>query len=87
MLTQWVKYQKDYQYKKGKVQIMSNNPDTYLLYECMNKVYFTVRMKVCLDSIIDEKLLYEAAQEAISRLPYFSIASMTSTRAGRCLET
>ena len=49
------------------------NPDIYLLYEYMEKVPFTVRMKVCLDSMIDEALLTEAAQEAICRFPYFSV--------------
>ena len=52
---------------------MTNNPDIYLLYEYMEKVPFTVRMKVCLDVPVDAEVLTDAAQEAISRLPYFSV--------------
>lgn len=52
---------------------MKHNPDIYLLYEYMEKVPFTVRMKVCLDAPVDAALLTEAAQEAIGRLPYFSV--------------
>lgn len=52
---------------------MGHNPDIYLLYEYMEKVPFTVRMKVCLDAPVDAALLTEAAQEAIGRLPYFSV--------------
>lgn len=52
---------------------MSRNPDTYLLYEYMEKIPFTVRFKVCLDERVDEKLLNEAAQEAIERFPYFRV--------------
>ena len=52
---------------------MNRNPDTYLLYEYMKKIPFTVRMKACLDAEIDGKLLYEAAQEAITRFPYFRV--------------
>lgn len=32
---------------------MSKNPDIYLLYEYMEKVPFTVRMKVLLDAPVD----------------------------------
>ena len=39
----------------------------------MEKVPFTVRMKVCLDAPVDAALLTEAAQEAIVRFPYFSV--------------
>ena len=49
------------------------NPDTHLLYEYMNKLPFTVRMKIRLDAPIDATLLDEAAQEAIVRFPYFSV--------------
>ncbi len=49
------------------------NPDTHLLYEYMNKLPFTVRMKVRLDAPVDAVLLNEAAQEAIVRFPYFSV--------------
>ena len=52
---------------------MSHNPDIYLLYEYMEKVPFTVRMKVCLDALVDAALLTEAVQEAIGRFPYFSV--------------
>ncbi len=52
---------------------MSKNPDRYLLYEYMDKVPFTVRMKVLLDTPVDRAMLTDAAQEAIGRLPYFSV--------------
>ena len=39
----------------------------------MEKVPFTVRMKVLLDAPVDGALLTDAAQEAIGRLPYFSV--------------
>lgn len=52
---------------------MSKNPDIYLLYEYMNKLPFTVRIKVQLDSPVDAEKLSEAAQEAITRFPYFSV--------------
>lgn len=52
---------------------MKHNPDIYLLYEYMEKVPFTVRMKACLDVPVDAALLTEAAQEAIVRFPYFSV--------------
>ena len=52
---------------------MKHNPDIYLLYEYMEKLPFTVRMKVCLDAPVDAALLTEAAQEAIGRFPYFSV--------------
>ena len=52
---------------------MTRNPDIYLLYEYVDKVPYTVRMKVCLDAPVDAALLAQAAQEAIGRLPYFSV--------------
>ena len=52
---------------------MSNNPDSYLLYEYMEKLPFTVRFKVQLDAPVDAELLDKAAQEAIKRFPYFSV--------------
>lgn len=52
---------------------MNKNPDIYLLYEYMEKLPFTVRFKVQLDAPIDEKLLDQAAQEAIERFPYFKV--------------
>ena len=51
----------------------NNRYDTYLLYEYMKKVSFTVRILVKLNENIDPKLLNEAAQEAITRLPYFAV--------------
>ncbi len=52
---------------------MKRNPDTYLLYEYMEKIPLTVRMKILLDAPVDAALLTEAAQEAIGRFPYFSV--------------
>lgn len=52
---------------------MSKNPDTYLLYEYMKKIPFTLRIKVQLDELIDKELLTKTAQEAFLRFPYFSV--------------
>ncbi|MCR5403921.1 MAG: hypothetical protein K6E91_08925 [Butyrivibrio sp.] len=52
---------------------MHKNPDIYLLYEYMDKIPFTVRMKFYLDSKVDEMLLEKAAQEVFERFPYFSV--------------
>ena len=52
---------------------MSYNPDIYLLYEYMEKIPLTVRIKVCLDSAVDSELLENAAQESIERFPYFRV--------------
>ncbi len=52
---------------------MNKNPDIYLLYEYMDKLPFTVRMKACLDAKIDEAMLNKAAQAAIARFPYFAV--------------
>ena len=52
---------------------MSHNPDIYLLYEYMEKLPFTVRIKVQLDEKIDAAVLTEAAREAFGRYPYFSV--------------
>ncbi len=49
------------------------NPDVYLLYEYMEKLPLTVRMKITLDAPVDAAILTKAAQEAISRFPYFSV--------------
>ena len=65
---------------------MKHNPDIYLLYEYMEKVPFTVRMKVCLDAPVDAALLTEAAQEAIGRLPYFSVRVGLDTEQNYTLE-
>lgn len=37
------------------------NPDTHLFYEYMDKLPFTVRMKIRLDAPVDATLLDEAA--------------------------
>lgn len=58
--------------KQGK-EIIIKNPDVYLLYEYMEKLPLTVRMKIILDAPVDAALLTKAAQEAISRFPYFSV--------------
>lgn len=38
-----------------------HNPDIYLLYEYMDKVPYTVRMKVLLDAPVDSEKLTAAA--------------------------
>ncbi len=53
---------------------MTHNPDVYLLYEYMKKNAFTVRIKVRLSETIDEELLTQAAREAMTRFPYFSVS-------------
>ena len=40
---------------------ITHNPDIYLLYEYMNKVSFTMRIKVRLDEAIDVPMLTETA--------------------------
>lgn len=52
---------------------MSNNPDVYLLYEYMKKNAFTVRIKANLTEKVDEEILTQAAGEAITRFPYYSV--------------
>ena len=52
---------------------MPHNPDIYLLYEYMQKIPFTFRVKVRLDEPVDADILNRKAQEAISRYPYFSV--------------
>ena len=52
---------------------MTHNPDIYLLYEYMEKVSFTMRIKVRLDEAIDVPMLTETAREAFSRYPYYSV--------------
>lgn len=49
------------------------NPDTHLFCEYMDKLPFTVRMKIRLDAPVDATLLDEAAQGAIIRFPYFGV--------------
>ena len=52
---------------------MAANPDVYLLYEYRKKNAYTVRMKVTLSEKVDEALLTQAAGEAMTRFPYFSV--------------
>ncbi|MBQ1310486.1 MAG: hypothetical protein IIY55_01460 [Blautia sp.] len=52
---------------------MAGNPDVYLLYEYMKKNAFTVRVKVELSEPVEENLLKQAAQEAMTRFPYYSV--------------
>ena len=52
---------------------MANNPDVYLLYEYRKKNAFTVRMKITMDEAVDEVLLRQAAAEAMTRFPYYSV--------------
>ena len=59
-------------YCKGAIH-MARNPDVYLLYEYSKKNAFTVRYKVTLSDAVDEELLTQAAREAITRFPYFSV--------------
>ena len=50
---------------------MSKNPDIYLLYEYMEKVPFTVRMKACLDAPIDVKALEKSGAGGDRQVPVF----------------
>ncbi len=52
---------------------MDKNPDIYLLYEYSKKNAFTVRYKVTFSEPVDEKLLTQAAAEAMTRFPYYSV--------------
>ena len=52
---------------------MANNPDVYLLYEYRKKNAFTVRVKADLSVAVDEMILKQAAHEAMTRFPYFSV--------------
>ena len=52
---------------------MGSNPDVYLLYEYRKKNAFTVRIKVTLKETVDEALLTQAAREAMTRFPYYSV--------------
>lgn len=53
---------------------MANNPDVYLLYEYMKKNAFTVRVKVTFTETVEEEFLVQAAREAMTRFPYFSVS-------------
>ena len=57
---------------KGEIR-MAENPDVYLLYEYSKKNAFTVRYKVTLSEPVNEKLLTQAAGEAMTRFPYYSV--------------
>ena len=57
--------------KKG--NFMAHNPDIYLLYEYMDKLSFTFRIKVRLTEAVDADVLKEAAQKAFERFPYFRV--------------
>ena len=52
---------------------MAKNPDVYLLYEYSKKNAFTVRYKVTLSEAVDEELLTQAAREAMTRFPYYTV--------------
>jgi len=52
---------------------MVKNPDVYLLYEYSKKNAFTVRYKVTLSDAVDEEFLTQAAREAMTRFPYYSV--------------
>ncbi len=55
---------------------MSAKEDTYLLYEYMSKLPYTVKLWVELDEKIDPQILDKAAQEAITRLPYYHVRTV-----------
>ena len=52
---------------------MTHNPNICLLYEHVDKVPYTVRMKVHLNAPADAALLTKATQEAIGQRPYVSV--------------
>ncbi len=52
---------------------MNERYDTYLLYEYMKKISYTVRILVKLSEDVNPKLLHKAAQEAFGRFPYFAV--------------
>lgn len=52
---------------------MNHNPDSYLLYEYMEKLPFSIRFKVRLDEKIDGAMLEKTARKAMERFPYFSV--------------
>lgn len=56
-----------------KGNFMAHNPDIYLLYEYMDKLSFTFRIKVRLTEAVDADVLKEAAQKAFERFPYFRV--------------
>ncbi len=65
---------------------MKDKFDTYLLYEYMKKISFTVRILVKLSENIDPELLNESAQEAITRLPYFAVKVRVDENGGFVLD-
>ena len=64
---------------------MAVNPDVYLLYEYRKKNAFTVRVKVTLTETVDEVLLTQAAREAMTRFPYFSVKVVLDEGENYCL--
>ncbi|MCR5747562.1 MAG: hypothetical protein K6G03_07625 [Lachnospiraceae bacterium] len=52
---------------------MGTRENTYLLYEYSKKLAYTVKIRVDLDAKVDQNILNKAAQEAISRFPYYHI--------------
>jgi len=52
---------------------MEKYPDTYLLYEYMKKLPYTVRIKIELTEPVDEMLLKQASAESSGRFPYFAV--------------
>lgn len=52
---------------------MEKYPDTYLLYEYMKKLPYTVRIKVDLTEPVDGTLLKQASADASGRFPYFAV--------------
>ena len=61
------------------------NPDTHLLYEYMNKLPFTVRMKVRLGEPVDSALLDEAALPRDEGASHYEGDSTVSGRLTRYL--
>ena len=64
---------------------MTNNPDTYLLYETGKKLAFTLRIKVRLDEPVDPQILSSAAQEAFGRFPYYRVKVGLDASQNYCL--
>ena len=52
---------------------MNHNPDIYLLYEYMDKIPLSYRVKVRLDEKIDVELLKKSVEESIGRFPYYRV--------------
>ena len=65
---------------------MKEKQDAYLLYEYAKKIPFTVRIQIQLKEPVDPALLNQAAQEAISRFPYFSVKVEMDEKGGYVLD-